>query len=164
MLTRVSLLTVALLCFPSLLCAQRPHDWSYLEGGWQFESSNGYKAQVEYEIVAGGAAAIGRWSDKDGGRTIETIGWLPDAKSMLSVGFGTGGKYWRREYTQISKDKCHGPAVYIDPNGTKISGTSTLKRVNPDLVTGEMLGKTQNGDQVKMSVKFIRDAKDVSNE
>ncbi|MCA9186878.1 MAG: hypothetical protein KDA99_14725 [Planctomycetales bacterium] len=149
-------MAITLLCFATLVRAERPHDWPYMEGSWRFESSNGYEAEIEYEIVAGGSAAIGRWTDKEGGQTIETIGWRPNDKTMVSIGFGTGGKYWKREYTVVSKDKCTGKILFVDPNGTIINGNSTLTRVGPDLITGELIGKTTDGKEVNMSVKFKR--------
>ncbi|HUG66915.1 MAG TPA: hypothetical protein VMM76_04125 [Pirellulaceae bacterium] len=147
---------LALLSSASLLRAERPHDWAYLEGSWQFEASNGYTADIEYNTVAGGIAAIGKWKDKGGGQTIETLGWHPDEKAMVSIGFGSGAKFWQYHYTHVTEDKCSGTAIFIDPNGTVIQGNVSLTRVGPDSVSGQLVGKTKDGEQVNMSVKFTR--------
>lgn len=138
--------------------AQESHDWAYLEGTWRFESSNGYEANVDYEIVAGGAAAIGKWTDDSGGATIETLGWRPDQKAMISTGFGNDKKFWRYQFTDISKNECKGSALFIDPNGTVIRGTVSLNKSKPGLVTGRLDGKTESGEEVSVTVKFTREA------
>lgn len=156
MLTRVTLLILALISSASMLHAERPHDWAYLEGSWQFESSNGYTADIDYSTVAGGIAAIGKWKDKGGGETIETLGWRSDEKAMVSIGFGSGAKFWQHQYTQVTEEKCSGTAIFIDPNGTVMEGNISMTRVDPDLVSGQFVGKTKNGEQVNMSVTFTR--------
>ena len=156
MLARILLLALLIIGSVSLLRAAEPHDWEYLEGNWTFQSSNGYSADIEYKSVAGGVAAVGKWTEEGGGETIETLGWRPDRKALVSTAFGTGEKFWQYEYTEVSENMCRGNAVFVDPNGTVIEGKVSLKREGPDLVSGQLVGSTKNGQQVKIAWTFTR--------
>ena len=133
----------------------------FLKGEWTYEysslSADGVvlKGDVKYTSASNGSAVVAKGVEgKD--KWVELIGWQPDRKKMVFLGYGSlNDNYWLSEYDNVTKEKLDGVTSGVLPDGRRVTGTSTLKRVGDDAF--EVHLKLKSGDDEIADVgKFKR--------
>ena len=160
----MSRLAVTLLSFSVVVSAGRVDaeelhkTWrKYLKGEWSYViTPRNAKGTATWRLAAKGNASVGRFVEEDGTTSIEIGGWQSDTKTMTANGYGSAGNYWVLKFNKITRDRIEGPNHGLTPDGTTYKGTFIGKRVDDDHYEFHFTGKDGDGEDFKMTGKFVR--------
>lgn len=124
--------------------------WKLLQGHWQFEEEYGFKSEVVYEKLNDGEGAIGKWADQDGNKFTALIGWMPELKKLVALGFGTNGAYWECNFTDVTSESIKGTMIYRDTEGKVQEGNYMIKRISDNYLESEF--KTKDPEDGKFKI------------
>ena len=143
--------------------AEKPNeDWlKFFKGQWTYEYSSlsvdgeVLKGEVTYSAASKSKAILARGTEGND-KWVELIGWQPDRKRMVSLGYGSlKNNYWLAEYDELSKDRLGGKVSGVLADGRPFSGTSALERVDDNCF--EVHLKIKSGeDEISDVGKFKR--------
>lgn len=156
MSNRFALSLVFLCCSAVSASAEHQHDWEFMLGKWTFESDDGKTSDVVWRKASDGHACIGIWTDPNGTKSTELLGWRPDKNALVVDAYGSADNYWHCEFTEVEKDRCKGEAVIRFIDGTVVKGTMVLEKVDKNKTVGEMQGTDGENQDVKLTWKWTR--------
>jgi hypothetical protein len=143
--------------------AREPHEeWiEFLKGEWTYQYSSlaedggALKGEVKYTTAAKRQTLVAKGMEGND-RWVELIGWQPDRKRMVFLGYGsTNDNYWLAEYDELAKDRIAGEISGILPDGRPAKGKAVLERVDEDNFEVH-LKMTADGAEVVDTGKFSR--------
>lgn len=125
--------------------------WEFVTGKWKQSDDSGYSADIEWNSAGDGDAVVGTWTDKDGAKYTELVGWRPEKKMLVATGYGTNGSYWELKATKVTASMIKGKIVDRRPDGMTYTGTWQCKKVSDDLIETNFTGS--DGSDQKITIK-----------
>jgi len=112
-------------------------EWmKFLQGEWTYAYgvalSDGKiaKGEVTYGTAAKRNAVVAHGKEGDD-EWVELIGWQPDTKAFVFVGYGAvNNNYWCAKYDEVTKDKISGVITCVLPDGRPGKGKASVVRVD----------------------------------
>ena len=133
-------------------------EWTkYLAGEWTYKVSDGSKGEAKFSFRAKRKAMVGTFKE-EGSTAFELGGWRPDRKAVVVTGFGSKGNYWELEYTKIGAKGGVGK-IQGAVDGVTFKADFSTKVAGPNAWNWSLIGKTPDGDEVKLSAEFLRKKK-----
>ena len=102
-----------------------------------------------------GDALIGHWEDANGKAT-ELVGWRPDTKELVAVGFGANGSYWNIVFTTVTSSKLKGNISERRADGKSRSGTYEITKDSETKSSTHFLWKGEDGKTESVKGSFTR--------
>lgn len=132
--------------------------FEYLSGSWNYEITPlDIKGTVDYEIVVGGNALIGKFKGEDGSSAVELIGWDSQKKLMLINGYASSEDgHWRIELDEVDATHYAGKATGLLPNGNGYECTFEMKKIDENNCRWTEIGKASDGSKLHITGTWTR--------
>lgn len=147
---------VTLLVTPSTLRADEDRLWTFVAGSWEFVTSSGIKADMEWKPLADGSAVLGTWTGADGVKSTSLAGWRADKEAVVVDGYGNQANFWHIEFTEFSDNTRSGSGHIRYADGTEVKGTMLMQKVSRDQLESRIEGRDAAGDNVVVTMTWKR--------
>ena len=128
--------------------------WKLVTGKWRLVHDDGNAGTVVWKKTDGGAL-IGHWEDANGKAT-ELVGWRPDKKELVAVGFGENGSYWNIVFTTVTESRLKGQITERGPDGKTRSGTYEITKESESKSATQIEWKLDGGKTETVKGSFTR--------
>ena len=149
--------TLALsLLFGSLACAQEAAvcPWKLVTGKWRLASDDGSSSTVVWKKTDGDAL-IGHWEEASGKAT-EIVGWRPDKRELVAIGFGPHGSYWKIVFTTVTESGLKGEISERRADGQSRSGTYEIVKESENKLATHYQWSDEGGNIINVKGSFTR--------
>lgn len=130
--------------------------WKLVTGHWQLTDSMGDTSDVVWQQGSDDQSVVGAWTDKDGNKSTELVGWCPDQKVLVATAYGANGAYWQIRFTTVTETLVRGPFVSRQTDGSVFQGMWQVTRRNDDELPTLFVGTDKDGKKSVIDGTFKR--------
>ncbi len=130
--------------------------WKLVTGKWRLSDDTGNSSTVVWKkATSDGNALLGFWKG-DNGEATELVGWCPDKKELVAVGFGNDGAYWHIVFTTVTESMLKGDITERRADGKTRSGIYQITKQSDTKSLTHILWKDTDGENASVKGSFIR--------